>query len=357
MKLNELTLEVAAFGASDGTTPHTHVAGVRFASAPSEPGPLTAIVLERQHLTVDSGLEVARTIAAELSDWCSARDLWEALATIAADDLGAARAAEPHLDAVSILREAGATIAEGSYGVFASEGGVPPISAARTGDGWTLRGTKAWCSLAGQLDRALVTAPDDDGVSRLFDVSLRGEHVSVDESAWVARGLTEIPSGPVHFDDVEAVAIAGPAWYVHRPGFAWGGIGVAACWYGGAVAIARAVHAAAADRPTPFLSMHLGAIDVALQNARRALDEAANLSDGRSDVEPRILAKRVRASVVDACEEVLLRSGHALGPAPLALEAGHAKRVADLQLYIRQHHAETDQASLGDALAAAGAPW
>ena len=33
-----------------------------------------------------------------------------------------------------------------------------------------------------------------------------------------------------------------------------------------------------------------------------------------------------------------------MGPAPLAMDATHAKRIADLQLYIRQHHAEKDDA-------------
>lgn len=52
---------------------------------------------------------------------------------------------------------------------------------------------------------------------------------------------------------------------------------------------------------------------------------------------------------------MLARVGRALGPAPLALEAEHARRVADLQLYVRQHHAERDQASLGEAVAAMAA--
>ena len=39
-------------------------------------------------------------------------------------------------------------------------------------------------------------------------------------------------------------------------------------------------------------------------------------------------------------------------------EEDHAKRVADLQIYLRQHHAERDDASLGGALAAStDEPW
>ncbi|KZX22513.1 hypothetical protein ACH61_00279 [Rathayibacter tanaceti] len=50
-----------------------------------------------------------------------------------------------------------------------------------------------------------------------------------------------------------------------------------------------------------------------------------------------------------------MRAGRALGPAPLALDAEHSKRVADLTLYVRQHHAERDDAALGRAVLASGA--
>jgi hypothetical protein len=36
-----------------------------------------------------------------------------------------------------------------------------------------------------------------------------------------------------------------------------------------------------------------------------------------------------------------------LGPAPLAFEEEHVRRVADLELYLRQHHADRDLAALG----------
>ena len=39
------------------------------------------------------------------------------------------------------------------------------------------------------------------------------------------------------------------------------------------------------------------------------------------------------------------------------IEPEHAQRVADLTLYVRQHHAERDQAALGRLVLDAGAPW
>ena len=52
---------------------------------------------------------------------------------------------------------------------------------------------------------------------------------------------------------------------------------------------------------------------------------------------------------------MLARTGHALGPAPLTLDDTHARRVADLTVYLRQHHAERDVAALGRAVL--DRPW
>jgi hypothetical protein len=283
-------------------------------------------------------------------------DLWETLATLAAADLGAARTVEPHLDAIAILRQAELDLPDGVWGVFAAEGGDDPLLASTRYGAVELTGTKPWCSLANRLDRALVTAHVGDGDRGLFAVDLHAPGVEAQSGTWHARGLTEIPSGPVRFDGAAATPVGDPGWYLARPGFEWGGIGVAACWFGGTVGIARAVHAAAAAKPNPLLTMHLGAIDRGVQDARRALAEAAALADAGSG-DGRILAKRVRATVAMVAEDVLVRAGHALGPAPLALDPAHAKRVADLTLYIRQHHAERDLESLGSAVAAGPAPW
>jgi alkylation response protein AidB-like acyl-CoA dehydrogenase len=312
--------------------------------------------------TVEGALELARVLGVSgvVPGHGFTAMLWEVLASIAADDLGTARTVEPHLDALAILDQApeGALPAiaaseECTWGVFASEGGGTPVTAHQQDGVWHLTGTKAWCSLASELDAALVTATTETGAKRLFALALNSPTVSVDDAPWVARGLSEIASGPVHFAGTEAFPVGDEGWYLSRPGFSWGGIGVAACWYGGAVGLGRAL-AAAAHKPNPdrLLLMHLGAVDELLHSARRALAEAAELVDtGKATgADGRLLAKRVRATVARVCEEVATRVGHALGPAPLAKDPEYSKRVADLALYVRQHHAERDQASLGEAV-------
>lgn len=320
--------------------------------------------------TVDDALAALPAWPADLVPGAGrTRRLWELLATLAAGDLAVARAVEPHLDARAILAQAGArptlVPADATWGVYAAEAPGTRLDAVRDGERWVLRGVKPWCSLAGRLDAALVTAHLPDGERGLFAVGLRTDGgrpgtVTVLDEAWAARGLVEIPSTGVRFDDAPAEPVGEPGWYLRRPGFWWGGIGVAACWYGGAVGLARRLLDGVRGRDAPLLHMHLGAVDEGLQTARRALAEAARLvDDGTPDDDTgRLVAKRVRGTVARVCEDVLTRTAHALGPAPLALDTAHAKRVADLQVYVRQHHAERDEASLGASLATAdGVPW
>lgn len=280
---------------------------------------------------------------------------WKTLAEIAAHDLQLARAIEPHLDAVSILRQAGEAAPVDRYGVYAAEGPASTLVARRSSDGWVLTGSKPWCSLAQTLDRALVTAADTGG-NRLFDVDLRHPGVTVTPNTWHAVGLTDIPSGPVDFDAVPARALGAPGWYTERPQFAWGGAGVAACWYGGAVALAEDLRGLLHENSPETALAHLGAVDEILGAARLALAECAMLADAGAP--GRLPAKRARGIVARAADEVIWRSARALGPAPLALDEAHARRVADLDIYVRQHAVDRERASLGAAaIGAESAPW
>ncbi len=304
--------------------------------------------------------------------------LWGRLASLAAHDLAIARAVEPHLDARAILDQTGtATLPDGvgpaaTWGVYAAEGPGRALTASTDGGGWVLDGVKPWCSLAAELDAALVTARTEDGRRGLFAVDLRAAEVQPVDQEWSARGLVEIPSTPVEFRRARAALVADGDWYLERPGFWWGALGVAACWFGGAVGIARRVHRQVAARPDDrLLAMNLGALDERLEAARLCLADAAARVDAsgaatRRGVDPeddaaraagRVLAKRVRATVARTCEDTLRIAAHALGPGPLTQEPEHAKRVADLEVYVRQQHAERDDASLGALLAKAPAPW
>ncbi len=328
---------------------------------------------------VDRALALARDLGTELPPpgVGETRSRWSALATLGAIDLTVARVAEPHLDALAILAEAGqsadatlrdSTWDDSTWGVYAAEGGAARLCAQpragldpRHPDAWQLDGTKPWCSLAEVLDRALVTAWLDDDRRGLFAVSLRQPEVTVQPQpgTWVSHGLSSVRSTPTSYQSADATQVGAPGWYLERNGFAWGGIGVAAIWFGGAVGIARRLRRQATERDPDQIGWgHLGTVDAALYAARAVLLESAHdIDHGRADGQSgALLALRVRQVVADAVEATIRVADHALGPGPLAFEDEHATRVSDLRIYVRQHHAERDTAALGRA-SAGDRPW
>lgn len=281
------------------------------------------------------------------------------LRAVARESLTAGRVLEAHTDALAILAEAGESAPpDTSWGVFAAEGPATRLTA-RTADGtFRLTGVKPWCSLAGLLDHALVTAHVGDA-RQLFAVDLHHPGVRPEPAGvWAARGLRTVTSGPVHFTDVPATPVGAPGWYLRRPGFAWGGVGVAACWLGGVDGLAETLRRASAGRTGELAALHVGVVDVARHAAGCVLADAARsiASGAAAGAAGGLLALRVRAVVADTVDRVLRQVGHALGPAPLAFDADHAARVADLTLYVRQHHAERDLAALGRDLLEGGTP-
>ncbi|MCC9194813.1 acyl-CoA dehydrogenase [Arthrobacter sp. zg-Y916] len=322
-----------------------------------------------------SALSILKSAAAEapLPGHGSTRYLWELLATLGAADLTAARVVEPHLDARAILSEStahpehdeyaakGISFDAGSWGVFAAEASGVGLEAEQQDGEWTITGRKPWCSLADQLDYAVVTARTGAETRRAFAVDLRDPGVVACQGPWISRGLAAVDSAPVDFSNVPGVPVGADNWYLQRSGFAWGGMGVAAVWYGGAVGVARRLLQASRERtPDQIASMLMGQVDTALFAARTALASAAlEVDAGRADGPAgAVLAARVRSVVAGAAERVLVAAAHGMGPGPLATEEEHARRVADLHVYIRQHHAERDDASLGSAVLAGGAdPW
>jgi alkylation response protein AidB-like acyl-CoA dehydrogenase len=285
---------------------------------------------------------------------------WLVLADLAGEDLSLARLSEGHVDALAILAELGADVpAAGSrWGVWAAQPPGPGLAASQGAGGWRLDGIKRYCSGAHACTHALVTAAAPDG-NRLFAVATAG--LAPVAGTWPATGMAASETLDVEFTDVLGEPVGGPGDYTGRPGFAHGGAGVAACWYGGARGVGQTLLTAAAKRDVgPYALAHLGAVDVALHTARDALARAA----AQIDADPADRehggwrrALRVRALVEATATEVMARVGRALGAGPLCHDEAHARRVADLTVYLRQHHAEGDLAELGALAAEAGASW
>jgi alkylation response protein AidB-like acyl-CoA dehydrogenase len=266
-------------------------------------------------------------------------------------DLSLARLAEAHTDALAIFVEAGHVAPVGRlYGVWASDGPTSLLTVARTEDGKIrVDGTKRYCSGAQLLDAALVTAHEGDHIV-LLNVPLAASGLTVDATGWVAPAFAGTNTAAVTFENVQltdADVVGPPNWYLTRPGFWHGALGPAACWAGGAAGLvdaARTLH-----KRDPHARAQVGALEAADWGLRAVLAQAAREIDsdpGDISHSAQRRALMARHLIERLCTDVLDRFGRATGPQLLAFDAQIAQRHAELNLYIRQCHAERDLATI-----------
>jgi alkylation response protein AidB-like acyl-CoA dehydrogenase len=277
---------------------------------------------------------------------------FDALFRFGAEDLSVGRLAEAHTDGLAILAEAGITHDPATLlGVWASGGPGNEIRAEPVRDGWCLTGRRGYCSGAALLDQALVTVTTGSEEQLLLAVDLDQPGLAIDPTTWRTPALAATATATVSFDHVllpEHCLVGDPGFYADRPGFWAGSVGVAAVWAGGAEGLVETLRAA--DSTDPHVLAHLGAALVASWTMRAALHTAAQeIDDDPADAAGAgmVRALTVRHLVERSCQDIIDRAGRALGPGPLVGDAEHAQRVADLQLYVRQGHAERDLAAIG----------
>ena len=166
---------------------------------------------------------------------------------------------------------------------------------------------------------------------------------------WHLTALAATATGSVTFDITapEDAAVGEPGFYLSRPGFWHGAIGVAACWAGGA----RGVHQttlrhAAPDRP--HVAANLGRSAAECWAMESVLDRAAGDIDATPINVDIHYALQLRHLVATSCSRVLDASRRATGPGPYVFDPEHAQRIDDLALVIEQQHHEEDLAEIGN---------
>ena len=283
------------------------------------------------------------------TDW--ARLSWpeaiEGLIAIGRTDIPLARLSEGHVDALRILEQADAAPVPGAlYGVWASRSARTGLSAVEQDDDFVITGTLRFASGSGLVDRALVPVWLDEHRSVLVDLDASG--LPVDPSVWRTAAMTPSRTYEIR---VDALAVPRSAqrgaegFYLGRPGFQAGGVGVAACWVGGAARVLdvlRAFH----PHPNPAQQVRLGQIRTDLVAAA-----AAVRSGGRVITDPGVdtgaVALEVRTVVADAVHRVLAAARMLTGPTGLALDDAVAHTIPDLELYVLQHNVDAALAGLG----------
>jgi alkylation response protein AidB-like acyl-CoA dehydrogenase len=267
-------------------------------------------------------------------------------------NLSFARLAEAHFDAVAILVEANRPVkADAIYGVWASETPGKGLALSPSPGGLLVNGEKMFCSGAALVDRALVTVTQPE--HRLIDVDMRAaiDTIVIDGSQWKTQAFRETKTATVTFRNTEISehdVVGDLGWYLERPGFWHGACGPAACWAGGAESLMD--FALMQTRNDPHTVAHQGAMQSSIWAMRSFLQSAGEEIDRNPEdrLSGRIRALTVRHLVEQACSDVLRRFARAYGPYPLAMNEESAQQYQELDLYLRQAHAERDLELLGE---------
>lgn len=278
---------------------------------------------------------------------------WLALFDLAAaGDVSVARLCEAHLDATAILAEAGlAPRRDALYGVWASV--RPDGRGVELRDG-SLHGVKSFASGVGLVDRALIEVMCD-GQRQLVDADVAVERVDdrwrsgdgrrTATIEWHNGGLAATNTGTLCIDGVRDVETVGPPnWYLDRVGFWHGACGPASCWGGGAAGLAD-------HRPVGGDSHRLaasGSIEADVWSMRALLQQAGDEADRSPDdvAAARRRARMVRHGIHELATGLVDTFMRGFGPRPMVEAGGVGQRIADVQLYLRQHHGRSDLEAL-----------
>jgi hypothetical protein len=278
------------------------------------------------------------------------RGLVDGLLALGRTDIALARLAEGHVDALRILAQAERQpVTNVWYGVWASRSQQTGLRAESGPDGLRIDGTLRFASGAGVLDRALIPVWLPDGSHLLLDLDVTA--LPVDPTVWRTAAMQASRSYELTVAGVRVgrdAVVGEPDFYLGRPGFFPGGVGVAACWAGGAAQVLdllRARH----PRPTDAQQLRLGRMRTELVAAVAAVRSAADVLD-RPDLitDLQQVATEARAVTAEAVRRLLAEARLVTGPAGLALDDGISHAVPDLELYVLQQNSDADAALLGD---------
>lgn len=314
---------------------------------------------DRHAPTVDGLREAVRSVLGD-TDWTALSwlELISELMAVGRTDVPLSRLAEGHVDALRICDQADHEVVPGAlYGVWASRSQATGVRAKRVPGSLVLDGVIKFASGAGIIDRALVPVWVDDHTHVLVDLSVAD--LPVDRSGWQSAAMVVSASHTVAVQDltIDACDQVGPdGFYLDRPAFFPGGVGVAAVWAGAAARVADTVHAwTSRGASSPAKDLRLGRIRIDLAVAAALVlqaaqtldhllpDAAATVADHRALQE---LSSEARGGVADAVTRILAEARRLGGAAGLAFDAPLTHAIVDLDLYVLQQSADGDAAFL-----------
>lgn len=320
------------------------------------PQPLPLDPGYRRHAPSPESLRRELTSIAAVRDWAQIGwpELIAGLLALGRTDVPLSRLGEGHVDALRILDQADRKPEHDAlYGVWASRSQQTGVHATWA-DGWlVLNGTIRFASGAGVLDRALIPVWPNADQHLLLDLPVA--RLPIDAGQWMTAAMEVSRSHTITVRELKVepeLQVGASNFYLSRPGFFPGGVGVAACWAGGAARIADLTRGRLRDPADPVrrrlgrMRIHLTAAASAVRFAAERLERVLAVPDADL-VEIQAISTETRAVVADAVHGVLSEAQRIAGPAGLAYDEDLTRAVHDLQLYVLQQNADADELFLG----------
>ncbi len=277
-----------------------------------------------------------------------AAGLMQALRLLGHGNLSVGQLYEAHVNTLRLVMRFGTTDQARASARDALEGHLfglwvtdAPDAPLRLQDDGVLTGSKAPCSGAGYLTRALVTARAPSGGSYMLMIQTPG-HQSADRTGWNTQGIRSACNGLVKLDGIRPVAKIGAAGdYLRQPDFSAGAWRTSAVTLGGMEALVAEMRRQLVQRGRdgdPYQRARVGKALIAQGTARLWVARAAIFGEahGSDPDDTSNTVNLARVAVETACLDVLRIAQRALGLAAFRQGGLAELLLRDLATYLRQ---------------------
>lgn len=228
------------------------------------------------------------------------------------------------------------------FACWAADDPDDPLRLLPDARGGELRGVKNFCSGAGVVERALVTAALPDGTRQMLLLPMEAESARVDLGWWQPLGMRASATARVDFGGLRVRReqfLGAPDDYVREPHFRGGAVRFAAVHAGGAEALFDALRAqVGAQRDDPLVQMRVAELAIAVESCTLWLRGAA-AAWGAADAGAErlaVYADLTRSAVLECCSRVLSLAERALGATAFLRPRPFERLTRDLTMYLRQ---------------------
>jgi alkylation response protein AidB-like acyl-CoA dehydrogenase len=271
-------------------------------------------------------------------------DLADLLTLVGQGNLSVGRILEAHINALHLIARYGTAREDDHlYALWVTDPPGDGLRMRRTGNRIVLTGGKQFCSGAGHVTAALVTAQDDDGHTRMLVLPL-GIGESVTPLPAPLAGMRAAVTGAVDFTGCEVAAdapLGDPGDYLREPDFSAG------AWRGSAVALGGLIalidHGIAALRDSGRLNnahtqARIGQAVIARETSRMWVSATSRIAeDAQASTGYRVAAVgAARIAVETACLDAMRLIQRSLGLSSFRQGTSVERICRDLSTYLRQ---------------------